>query len=224
VAEFKIRRKLFRMVGLLFPALYAAGDAFVPGAGWVAATGILMLFLFSMVSLEFVRFRRPGVNRWLFEHFRHFTKEKERHRTSSTTLFLLSCLMTILVFGRSVAIASILMLVFGDPIAEWVGTRFGRVPLLGKTLEGTAGGFAACLIATAPLALLPDMTAGVLLVGATAASICELLPLPVDDNFTIPLGAGLAMTLTQAALPGATGAGVVSWSPLVQAIASMLVR
>jgi acyl phosphate:glycerol-3-phosphate acyltransferase len=221
MAEFKIRRKLFRMVGLLFPAVYAAGDAVAPPAGWVAATAILVLFLCSMVALELVRFRRPGVNRWLFEHFRGFTKEKERQRTSSTTLFLLSCLMTILLFGRLVAIASILMLVFGDPVAEWVGTRFGRVRLLGKTLEGTAGGFVACLLAAAPVALMSSMTAAVLIAGAAAASLCELLPLPVDDNFTIPLGAGLAMTLAQAAWPDAGG---VSWSPLVQAIASMMTR
>jgi dolichol kinase len=219
VAEFKIRRKLFRMVGLLFPGIYAAGDAVLPGAGWVAATAILVLFLLSMLTLEYVRFRRPGVNRWLFEHFRGFTKEKERRRTSSTTLFLLSCLLTILVFGRPVAIAAILMLVFGDPVAEWVGTRFGRVRLLGKTLEGTLGGWTACALASLPLALLPELTIGVVLIGAAAAALCELLPLGVDDNFTIPLGAGLAMTLAQL---GLLGAHSVSWSPLVQAVSSMM--
>lgn len=207
------------MVGLLFPALHAAGDAVVPGAGWVAATSILVLFLLIMATLEFARFRRPGVNRWLFDHFRSFTKEKERKRTSSTTLFLLSCLITILVFGRPVAIASILMLVFGDPVAEWVGTRIGRVRLLGKTLEGTLGGFAACALAALPLAAAPEISLGVVLAGAAAAALCELLPLGVDDNFTIPLGAGLAMTLAQIAF---LGAQAVSWSPLVLAVSTML--
>src|SRR5262249_43200629 len=192
MAEFKIRRKLFRMVGLLFPSVYALGALLHPGAGWVAAVSILVLFLFIMCTLEYVRFRRPGVNRWLFEHFHAFTKEKERHRTSSTTFFLLACLITLSTFGRDVAIASVLMLLFGVPAAEWVGTRGGHVPLMGKTLEGTLGGFAACVLAASPLALLPDLGFSILLAGAAAAALCELLPLPVDDNFTIPLGAGLA--------------------------------
>jgi len=38
----------------------------------------------------------------------------------------------------------------------------------------------------------------VLLAGAAVASFAELLPLPIDDNFTIPLAAGLAMALVLA--------------------------
>jgi dolichol kinase len=221
MSEFKIRRKLFRMVGLLFPALYALGDALGSGIGWLAATSILVLFLLIMTSLEYVRFRRPGVNRWLFDHFRAFTKEKERERTSSTTLFLLACLIVVLLFGKSVAIAAIVMLVFGDPAAEWIGTRFGRARLLGKTLEGSIGGFAACLVMTAPLALLPDLSIGILAAGAAAAALFELLPLGVDDNFTIPLGAGAAMAAAQWLI---LGPHAVSWSPLVQGLLPALTR
>src|SRR5262245_17490418 len=137
--ELKLKRKLFRMVGLLFPALYALGNAVVPGLGWLAPACVLVLFLAVMIALEYARFHRPGVNRWLFEHFRAYTKEKERARTSSTTFFLLACLLTLLVFNTGIAIAAMLMLVFGDPVAEMVGTRWGRVPLLDKSLEGTLG-------------------------------------------------------------------------------------
>jgi len=198
MAELKLKRKLFRLVGLLFPALYIAGDAARDGAGWLAASGLILLFLCIIVPLEYARFRAPGVNRWLFDHFRAYTKEKERSRTSSTTLFLLSCLLTIALFPRGIAIAAMLMLVFGDPVAEIVGVTRGRVPLAGKTLEGTLAGLAACLLVTAPLAFTSfGPSSLVLVVGALAASLAELLPLPVDDNFVIPLGAGAAMTILE---------------------------
>ncbi len=198
MAELKIRRKLFRLVGLLFPLLYVAGDALSEGAGWVAAASVLGLFLVIMFTLEYFRFRRPGVNRWLFDRFRGFTKEKERGRISSTTLFLLSCLVTLLAFDKGVAIDAMLLLVFGDPIAEMVGLRWGRTPLLGKSLEGTAAGLAACLAVTLPLAATPlGLSLPVILAGALAATFFELIPAPVDDNLLIPLGAGAVMALMQ---------------------------
>src|SRR5262245_64706168 len=209
--ELKLKRKLFRMVGLLFPALYALGDWLSPGTGWIAAASVLVLFLAIMFTLEYARFHRPGVNRWLFDHFRSFTKEKERARTSSTTLFLLGCLIALGLFEKGIAIAAMLMLVFGDPVAELVGTRWGRTPLLGKSLEGTLGGLLACLLVAAPLSFTqmgPRFL--VILVGAMAATLFELLPLPVDDNFSIPLGAGVAMTLLKAA------GGAIVLSPLLE--------
>jgi len=194
MAELKPKRKLFRMVGLLFPALYTLGDAAAPGAGRIAAIATVSLFLAILLALEWVRFARPGVNRWLFDHFRSFTKEKERRRASSTTLFLLACLITMLVFSKGIAIAAMLMLVFGDPVAEMVGTRWGRTPLLRKSVEGTLAGLAACLAVSLPLAAVSwSPPAVVLVIGAAAATLIELLPLPLDDNLTIPLGAGAAM-------------------------------
>ncbi len=222
--ELKIKRKLFRTVGLLFPALYAAGDAARAGAGWIAACAVLAMFLLVMLALEYARFRRPGVNRWLFSHFSGFTKEKERERMSSTTLFLLSCLLAILIFNKAVAIAAMLMLVFGDPVAEMIGVRWGRVPLLGKTLEGTMGGLAACLLASAPLAATSLGPAPlVLAAGAAAAALFELIPVSIDDNFSIPLGAGAVMTLVQA-LPAAGGTGVMVMSPLLEGALAAALR
>src|SRR5262245_9749630 len=127
----KVRRKLFRLVGLLFPLLYVAGDALSEGSGKIAALSVLALFLGIMIPLEWTRRRRPGVNRWLFNRFSAYTKEKERQRTSGTTWFLIACLATVLLFDKPIAIEAILLLVFVDAVAEFAGTRWGRHPLLG---------------------------------------------------------------------------------------------
>ncbi|HET6372592.1 MAG TPA: aspartyl protease family protein [Candidatus Polarisedimenticolia bacterium] len=204
--EIKPKRKLFRLVGLLFPLLYSAVDAAATGFGWAATVGVLVLFLVIMITLEYARFRKPGVNTWLFDRFSSFTKEKERGRTSSTTFFLLACLIVVLLFDKGVAIASMLMLVAGDPVAEIVGTRWGRTRLLGKSLEGTLAGFAACIAVTAPLTMAPlRLSLPIIVAGAAAATLAELVVLRLDDNFSIGIAAGLVMTLAQTAVAGAGG-------------------
>ncbi len=215
--EVKVRRKIFRLVGLLFPAVYAGVDRLLPGRGVIAAAGVVVLFLGIMIPLELARLRRPGVNRWLFDRFRRYTKEKERARFSSTTWFLAASLISILVFEKGIAIAAMLMLVAGDPVAEIVGTRWGRHPLAGKSLEGTLAGFAACVCVSAPLAWTGvGVTLPAILIGAVAATIFELIPLPIDDNFTIPLGAGAAMSLALWAAPMVAPAPSGPAAPAVQ--------
>jgi len=198
------KRKLFRMVGLLFPLVYLASSRFIsPPYDRIPVLVILVLFIGTMVFLESWRFRNPRVNRWMFEHFKGFTKDKEREKLSSTTLYLISAAITILVFPRGVAIAALLFLTVGDPIAEIVGISYGRIRIVrGKTLEGTIAGAIACFIIGAPLLLVPDLGIDLTLlsIGAAAAALTELLPVPIDDNFTIPIGAGLAMIAAQAFL------------------------
>lgn len=191
----KLKRKAFRMVGLLFPlTYYLFGDY-----GFAITITILTLFLAIMFTLEYYRFRYPGLNRWLFRYFRNYIKEKERARISTTTLYLLACWLLLLLFSPPITIAAMIFLVFGDPAAEMVGTRFGRVPLLGKSLEGTAAGFLTCLLAGSLLLLLPglELNFPLILSGSLAATFMELIPAPVDDNFTIPLFSASVMKLVQ---------------------------
>jgi dolichol kinase len=192
-----VKRKLFRMIGFLFPVLYlVSGLLIAPPYDRLPVLVLLTLFIGVMVWLESWRFRNPKVNRWLFEHFRGYTKEKERAKISTTTLFLTSALITIVIFPRGVAVAALLFLTVGDPIAEIVGVNYGRLKIVGgKTLEGTLAGFAACLLAASPLLLLErlDLSPVALLIGAAAAAVTELFTLRVDDNFTVPIGSGLAM-------------------------------
>jgi dolichol kinase len=201
-----VKRKLFRMIGLLFPILYLLSGLLLPAPyDRIPVLVLLGLFIGWMIFLESWRFRNPRVNRWLFEHFKGYTKEKERARISTTTLFLIASALTILAFPRPVAIAAVLFLTVGDPVAEIVGVRYGRLPILrGKTLEGTLAGAAACLLAGAPLLLVDRLGLDLptLVVGAAAAALTELLPFPVDDNFTVPLGSGLAMLIAQRLLAG----------------------
>ncbi len=196
------KRKLFRMVGLLFPIVYLlSGLLLPPRYDRIPVLLILGVFIGWMLFLESWRFRNPKVNRWLFEHFKGFTKEKEREKVSTTTHFLIAACITIVLFPRGIAVAALLFLTVGDPMAEIVGVTWGRLRILGgKTLEGTLAGAAACFLAGLPLLSIGGLglSLPILAVGAAAAALTELLPLPVDDNLSIPLGSGAAMLVARA--------------------------
>jgi dolichol kinase len=82
--------------------------------------------------------------------------------------------------------------VLGDTAAALVGKTIGRVRVLGKTLEGSIACFVVSfLFAWGVVGLDPSLAA----CGALTATLFELLPVPLDDNFRIPLSAGYVMKL-----------------------------
>jgi len=179
-------RKLFRLTGLLFPALYLWTSKEVT----LAFTIVLLGFF---LGLEGLRFRRSAVNEALFRYGSVILRKEERTRLTAITWFLLGALPTVLFFTRQVAVTAWFFFLFGDVAAELVGTRWGRTRVLGKTLEGSLACLTTCLIVgLAAWAWLRTPWSAVV-AGALAATVIELLPLPMDDNFTVPLIAGLAM-------------------------------
>jgi dolichol kinase len=104
---------------------------------------------------------------------------------------LISALLATFLFSREVAAAAYIYLVVGDTIAAIVGKAVGRVRIFDKTLEGFLAGFLTSWGAAA--ALVPAIPPHTLAIGALAASIIEILPIPVDDNFRIPLLAGVVL-------------------------------
>jgi dolichol kinase len=81
-----------------------------------------------------------------------------------------------------------------------VGRRFGRTKLInGRSLEGslTFVASAGAVALTALLIFFPELTVAqaVLLAfgGALGGAVAELLSRRVDDNFTIPIAAGMSV-------------------------------
>jgi dolichol kinase len=75
-----------------------------------------------------------------------------------------------------------------------VGKTWGRTHLFGsrKTLEGSLAFFVVSFLFAW---LVTQMPLPVALIGAFVGMLFEFLPLPLDDNFAIPLSAGFAMKL-----------------------------
>lgn len=155
---------------------------------------VAALFLF----FDFIRLVSKKINVFLFRSIRNLYKSKEYKKFSSITLFLLAIFLTVLLFEKSVAILAVSFLIFGDFFSKFFGLQFGRVKVFQKTLEGSLAHFCACLIIGFILLQSLSISVLIFLAGAFVAALVELLPMGVDDNFSVSLLSATAMSLLAA--------------------------
>jgi dolichol kinase len=138
---------------------------------------------------EVVARNAPWVNRLLL-------RAEEQVRESAMIPYAIAVLLTILTVPKLAALVAIYTLAIADPLAAIVGIRWGRRRIArNRSLEGSLAFFGATLVIAVlvfrwgaeatPLAL-----GAAALTIALAGTVCELLPLRIDDNLTIPLFVG----------------------------------
>jgi dolichol kinase len=158
-------------------------------------TLLLLVLAFGALALDVLRLQEQRVRRLFRDFLGGMLREHEEMGLLGSTYLLLAALLAVDLFPRPVAAAALGFTVLGDGFAAIVGKAWGRRPIFRKTLEGAAGGFAACLVWATFLATTGHLPWGVVLVGAVVASLAELLPIPLDDNLAMTLMAGYAMRL-----------------------------
>jgi len=179
---------------------HLVGGSFFPILALFIPKGALLITLGAMTGIfviwEIVRFAFPRVNRWTVSHLGVILKKEEGFRPTGTTYLLLASLAVFLLFDKYVAVTSLLFLSIGDLMASVIGEKYGRQVVFNKSLEGSLGCLATCLlIGILMTRISPTMVLPVAIVGAVSATIVELLPIPIDDNLTIPLFSAGIMTL-----------------------------
>ncbi|OGX17635.1 MAG: hypothetical protein A3K83_05500 [Omnitrophica WOR_2 bacterium RBG_13_44_8b] len=180
-------RKTWRFCGIIFPLVYYFESKRVTLIA-------VLLFLGIFLLIELLRFTVPKLNNRLFIIFRHFFKETEKKGLITTTTFLASFLITVLLFRKDIAITAMLFSIFGDAASAIVGVH-GKKKIFGKSIEGSLAFLVTCLVIGSALALTKiRLGPAVFILGAFSATIIELLPLHVDDNLTISLVAGAVMS------------------------------
>jgi dolichol kinase/sugar lactone lactonase YvrE len=155
------------------------------------AKRILIVGAAALLVADLVKIHHPKLRSYFTAFFGHLLRRHERTEITGSTYMVVSSLVVVYLFEREVAAAALIYLIVGDTLAAMVGKAWGRTPLFRKSLEG----FLAMLVASfgAAWLLVPGLSPGVLAAGAMAAAIVEVLPIPVDDNFRIPLVAGLVL-------------------------------
>ena len=129
---------------------------------------------------------------------RTFLRAEEQVREAAMTPFAIAVLLTILTVPKLAALVAIYTLAIADPLAAVIGIRFGRRRIThNRSLEGSAAFFAATTaIAAAVFHWGTTASAATIVWTAVtigfAAAVCELLPLRIDDNLTIPIFVGFA--------------------------------
>lgn len=185
-------RSLWHLLGGLFlPAIYYFTSKKVS----LIIFGIFFLFFFFA---DFLRLRYPRLNEWTFRHFKTIIKEEERNRFSGNPYYISGAFLSVLLFEKGIAMASLCFVACGDLAAFLVGKRRGRIKVKKKSLEGGLGSLLACLlIGIILLVLRLKLSFGILFIGALTASIVELFSPGRKDNLTIPLFSGLIMQIVR---------------------------
>jgi dolichol kinase len=190
----ELRRKAIHLSLLVLPL-----DLLFEVLPWPRGRGqgtlLLLVLAFGALALDVLRLQEQRVKRLFRDFLGGMLREHEELGLLGSTYLLLAALLAVDLFPRPVAAAALGFTVLGDGFAAIVGKAWGRRPIFRKTLEGAAGGLAACLVWAAFLAATGHLPWGVVLVGAVVASLAELLPIPLDDNLAMTLMAGYAMRL-----------------------------
>jgi dolichol kinase len=154
------------------------------------AVAVLAAVLVTLLVLDAVRLRVPRANAAFFSAFEHLASPREAEGVASSTWYCLGILLAVAFFPRPEAVSGILVLALADPAASWVGRRWGKIPFLGGTAEGSVTFLAVALLVLlvrhAPLLAVPAALVGTLL---------ERRSWPLDDNLTLPPVVAAALLL-----------------------------
>jgi len=180
----EIKRKIVHLATLVIPIGYGLSSERI-------VLGFLIPFFLVYLSVDLLRrFHPPLALLFRKYFFGRVLREEEERNLMGSTYFLFSSILTILIFPKPIAIASLLILILSDTAAALVGKAFGRISIFEKTLEGAlAFLFTSLLIVWICPGV--DRLSGSL--SAFITTLIELLPIPIDDNLTIPLVAGAIM-------------------------------
>lgn len=172
----------------------AAGLSWLPLSRW-AAVAVLGATLLLAALLDLARLRLPSINATFFRLFRHLASPREARRIASSTWYILGFLVVVVLFPRHAAVSGVLVLALCDPVASYLGQRWGRRRFLGGTMLGSVAFAATALVL---LGLRHPLPAA--LGGTAVATLAERLSWPLDDNLTLPSATAAAVVLLETLL------------------------
>lgn len=182
-------RKLLNLWGIFIPILY-----------YLLPQGlsrlILGTFCLAFVVFDFLRLHVNGAKEAFIVFFGSFMRRHELTHLNGATYLLMGCTITSLLYSKEVVIAACTFTIVGDTFAAILGQNIKSPQIFKrKTIMGSFGYFAGCCISGLVFySLTRFMPVQTIIFGSLAATILEALPLPLDDNFYVPIATGLVMS------------------------------
>jgi len=175
---------------------------FSPSFNQSIAVVVLGFLTTAILLIELARFTSPEFHRYYSSIFmglmRRSEMSEEKPVSTGMIWFFLGHLLTIFLFEPCIATVASLYLVLGDMTAAIVGISFGHIKIGHKSLEGSAAMWAVCIAIGCVVFWHVDLGEYPIVVGATVATIIELL-LPswiINDNLSVPLFSALVLHLS----------------------------
>ncbi len=179
--EFK--RKAIHLIALSIPI----GYFFLPK---LLSLLILTTFALGSIAIDIIRLKRLPLHGFLNRLIGPMLREHEDSDFTGSSYILTASVLSIILFHKSVAIASISFIILGDIAAALIGRRYGKIKFKRKSLEGSLACLFMCLLVAV---IVPGFPLWIGVVGAFTATVVEGMTFLVDDNFSVPLMSGLVM-------------------------------
>jgi len=183
----EVIREAIHMSGFLVPfvCIYLLGTFLVS----------LVIFLTALVFAASELARVQGISFPIFSTITWTAAKKSEFYEFATApiLFAMGIVFSLTFFPEPASYASVAILTLGDSFASIFGKKFGRTLFpfnKGQHVEGAVFGFLFAFIGA--LFFVSPVKA---FIGAATGMLVGCLPLPVDDNLTIPIAAGLVLTM-----------------------------
>lgn len=187
-------RRVFHLVAATGTALLSLAIPEHPYMFLIGSGALLAL------AMEVSRLRSPRLNAVYMAVFGPILKQSESAEITGATWFLIAAFFTFFFYGPEVALPALLFVAIGDPAAALVGSHFPGPRFRGKSPSGIVAFIAAALGVWAIVCAAGYGTwSWAIVIGAVVAAAVEFTPTPIDDNLTVPLLGGAAMTLALAA-------------------------
>lgn len=162
--------------------------------------GSLIIFIILIAGIFFsflsLRFRLPVLSFFLD----NFERKEEKGKLPGRAIIfaIVGSLLALQLFERNIALASIVILIFADPISHLVGKNLGKTKSFLDKRKNIEGHIVGAIVSSlfAMFFVHPVLAiAGSLTAMFFESVIIEIQKIELDDNLVIPLAAGTAMFL-----------------------------
>ncbi|MBT4763144.1 MAG: hypothetical protein HOO06_15735 [Bdellovibrionaceae bacterium] len=186
-ADLHLARKFWHFVGVMTIVIIYHNVDRVTGLKYSLTAALVS----CVVDISRIRFEK--FNNIILYFFGSFMRESEKHSVSGNTFLLLGAFVTIYVFDPEIAKLSLFFLATADPLASYIGVKYGKDKILGnKSLQGSMAAFVCCMVIAAVYFysknLMVERLVIVSLLAGLIGAASELISVgKLDDNLTLPI-------------------------------------
>jgi len=157
----------------------------------------IILFSVSIIALiiEYLRNFKDGFfNKIFIDFLNPIIRQAELNgNLTGATWMVLSFALTVLLFDIQIAVSALLFLSIGDAVAALVGKQYPIGIIWNKSVFASFISVILCIFIVSSIHL--QLHPIIIIAGAISAMLIELVPLKINDNFSIPLFSGFTMQL-----------------------------
>ena len=186
----EILRKLIHLFSIIVPLAY-----FFYIKDKILMTIILIILTLIALIVEYARRNQKNKIGYFFQKYiKSILRPNEKRGCfTGATWMLIGYTITVLTFENDVAVLALLFLSIGDSCAGIFGRIFPFGKVWNKSIFGSFVGLISCIIFG--IVINTALPVEVIFFGAISGMFIEIIPLKIDDNFSIPIFSGFMMQI-----------------------------